>query len=180
MVEELPGDIALLEEFTDSVDVLYETDEFDSEDGLVTWLRAHGLLTSDERATPDDLRVAIELRDALREQLLAHHDDQTDPAATERLERIAAMLPLRVTFGHDGTVGLAPAAEGVRGALARVVAAVAEADAHGRWARLKLCPADDCLVPFYDRSKNRSRRWCDMAVCGNRQKTRTYRERHRE
>ena len=54
----------------------------------------------------------------------------------------------------------------------------AEADAHGRWTRLKLCPADDCLVPFYDRSKNRSRRWCDVAVCGNREKTRTYRSRH--
>jgi predicted RNA-binding Zn ribbon-like protein len=28
---------------------------------------------------------------------------------------------------------------------------------------------------FYDRSRNRSRHWCSMGVCGNRAKTRTYR-----
>jgi predicted RNA-binding Zn ribbon-like protein len=32
---------------------------------------------------------------------------------------------------------------------------------------------------FYDRSKNRSGRWCVMAECGNRAKVRAYRERER-
>jgi predicted RNA-binding Zn ribbon-like protein len=49
--------------------------------------------------------------------------------------------------------------------------------ADGSWERLKVCPADDCLWAFYDRSRNRSRRWCDMEVCGNRAKVRGYRER---
>ncbi|MGH2778535.1 MAG: CGNR zinc finger domain-containing protein, partial [Actinomycetota bacterium] len=31
---------------------------------------------------------------------------------------------------------------------------------------------------FYDHSKNRSGKWCTMRVCGNRAKTRAYRERH--
>ena len=34
--------------------------------------------------------------------------------------------------------------------------------------RLKIC--GNCGWLFIDRSKNRSRIWCDMAVCGNRQK----------
>ncbi len=37
--------------------------------------------------------------------------------------------------------------------------------------------ADDCLEAFYDRSRNRSRIWCDMADCGNLAKVRTHRER---
>ena len=178
MAEDLPGDIALLQRFAATLDVEDAADAFSDETGLTRWLRAEGLLAAHEEATADDLRTATALRDALRQALLAHHDRQADAAAAERLERLAAALPLRVTFGSDGHVRLAPAAGGAQGALARVVAAVAEADAHGRWTRLKLCRADDCLVPFYDRSKNRSRRWCDMAVCGNREKTRTYRPRH--
>ena len=45
-------------------------------------------------------------------------------------------------------------------------------------ARLKTCPANDCGWRFLDQSKNRSRRWCDMAVCGNLAKVRRYRERN--
>jgi len=47
----------------------------------------------------------------------------------------------------------------------------------GTWARVKACVADDCQWAFYDSSRNRSGRWCDMAVCGNREKVRTYRSR---
>lgn len=42
-------------------------------------------------------------------------------------------------------------------------------------ARIKTCPARDCGWKFVDKSKNRSRRWCDMAVCGNVAKIRQYR-----
>ena len=52
-----------------------------------------------------------------------------------------------------------------------------EAMLTGAWRRLKACPADDCQWAFYDRSRNRSRTWCKMDVCGNRSKVRTFRER---
>jgi predicted RNA-binding Zn ribbon-like protein len=38
--------------------------------------------------------------------------------------------------------------------------------------RLRICR--NCNWLFIDRSRNGSRRWCDMAVCGNRQKARRY------
>jgi predicted RNA-binding Zn ribbon-like protein len=44
--------------------------------------------------------------------------------------------------------------------------------------RIKQCPAEDCGWLFIDSSKNHSRRWCDMATCGNRMKGRAHRERH--
>jgi predicted RNA-binding Zn ribbon-like protein len=37
---------------------------------------------------------------------------------------------------------------------------------------MKVCP--NCQWLFIDRSKNRSRTWCDMAVCGNRAKARLH------
>ncbi len=43
--------------------------------------------------------------------------------------------------------------------------------------RLKIC--GHCGWLFIDRSKNRSRMWCDMAVCGNRTKAKRFYERHR-
>ena len=56
--------------------------------------------------------------------------------------------------------------------------AVHDAMAEGSWARLKACPADNCLWAFYDETKNRSGTWCSMSVCGNRTKARAYRRRH--
>ena len=40
--------------------------------------------------------------------------------------------------------------------------------------RLRECAAPDCGWLFLDASKNRSRRWCDMRVCGSRDKARRY------
>ena len=44
--------------------------------------------------------------------------------------------------------------------------------------RLKICP--NCHWLFLDRSRNRSRAWCDMAVCGNRVKASRHYHRNRE
>ena len=59
-----------------------------------------------------------------------------------------------------------------------VLAAIAAAMADGSWTRLKACRADDCKWAFIDTARNRTRIWCDMAVCGNREKARRYRSRH--
>jgi predicted RNA-binding Zn ribbon-like protein len=44
--------------------------------------------------------------------------------------------------------------------------------------RLKICP--NCEWLFIDRSKNRSRTWCDMSVCGNRAKARLHYKKRKE
>lgn len=44
--------------------------------------------------------------------------------------------------------------------------------------RMKICP--NCGWLFLDRSRNRSRTWCDMAVCGNRSKARRHYHRSKE
>ncbi len=42
---------------------------------------------------------------------------------------------------------------------------------------VRMCQAPDCAWLFLDQSRNRSRRWCDMKVCGNRQKARRHYQR---
>jgi predicted RNA-binding Zn ribbon-like protein len=41
-------------------------------------------------------------------------------------------------------------------------------------ARLKQCPGEHCGWVFFDMTKNRSRRWCEMSVCGNRAKAKSH------
>ena len=63
------------------------------------------------------------------------------------------------------------------GALARILGLTYTAMADDTWPRLKACRKHSCQWAFYDQSKNRSRTWCSMKVCGNRTKARAYRER---
>ena len=166
----------LIREFVNTRNVEQETDELSSPKALGDWLSRHGLLAGRTAVDEEDRELAVALREALRETLLTHHGSEGEPAAPD-LERLAGLLPLRLTFPPGGP-RLEPTAPGVRGALAGLVAAVYEAVADGSWSRLKACPAENCTWAFYDASKNRSRTWCSMEVCGNRAKTRTFRTRH--
>ena len=125
------------------------------------------------------MRRAIELREALRAHLRAHHGEPLDPAAAEVLDAASRRARLTVRFTPAEETALEPQAAGVDGALGRLLAVVAAAIEDGTWRRLKVCPADDCQWAFYDESRNRSATWCDMKVCGNRAKVRGFRERTR-
>ena len=85
------------------------------------------------------------------------------------------VLRLRVPVAVQLTGG-APrlVADDVAGA---VLAAASRLAVRGVWERVKICPADDCRWAFYDRSRNHSRTWCSMQVCGNREKARAWRRR---
>jgi predicted RNA-binding Zn ribbon-like protein len=45
--------------------------------------------------------------------------------------------------------------------------------------RIGICEGDGCGWLFYDQSRNRSRKWCDMGDCGNRAKARRFYQRKR-
>ncbi|WP_442965842.1 CGNR zinc finger domain-containing protein [Pseudonocardia sp. HH130630-07] len=35
---------------------------------------------------------------------------------------------------------------------------------------MALCASPTCRAAFFDTSRSRNRRWCDMNICGNREK----------
>jgi predicted RNA-binding Zn ribbon-like protein len=151
-----------------------------SPEALHAWLVDHGLLHGGEPLDDADLRRALEAREALRALLDANNGATVDAVATATLNRIADGARLRMQFERDGHARLAPAAGSVDAALGRLLAIVYTAMADGTWARLKVCRNEACRWAFYDYSKNRSGAWCTMAVCGNRAKARTYRQRRRQ
>jgi predicted RNA-binding Zn ribbon-like protein len=65
------------------------------------------------------------------------------------------------------------------GLCAVAIAALLRASARPSWPRFKACRGSDCHLVFIDSSRNTSRRWCDMAACGNRAKSESFRARHR-
>ena len=63
------------------------------------------------------------------------------------------------------------------GLLAPVVESAATLLTSPDLSRMRVCEAETCGWLFLDRSRNRSRRWCDMSVCGNRAKVRRHYQR---
>ena len=177
---EAPGELELVRGFVNTLDVEEGTDELTTPDQLRSWLAGLGLLDPGDRLTESDLHRTLELREALRALLLANNGIEPPAAATATLDAAACAANLRARFSADGTAGLVPEAAGLDAALGRLLAAVYAAMADGSWRRLKACRAQDCEWVFWDATKNRSGAWCDMGVCGNRAKARSYRERHRD
>jgi predicted RNA-binding Zn ribbon-like protein len=176
----VPRELAPIEALVNTVEIDSGEEQLSSPAALRDWLAGQGLLDASAAVGEADLAAAIELREALRAMLRVNDGAPADPAAVEAVNRAAAGLPLRVAFDGAGDPGLRPGAEGgARGALAELLAGIAVARANGTWARLKACSDPDCQWAFYDRSKNRSGRWCSMRTCGNRTKTRAYRTRRR-
>jgi len=111
------------------------------------------------RAGLIDLREAIDWH--FRAEILGV---ATPPLLADLLDSISA------TLRRSGTRPQALDTATARSALLLVARPEPE--------RLKICP--NCHWLFLDRSRNRSRAWCDMAVCGNRAKASRHYHRTRE
>jgi predicted RNA-binding Zn ribbon-like protein len=173
-----PGELELVRAFVNTWNADRDTDAVPGPAELRDWLVEHDLLDAGARVTAADHREAIEVREALRAVLLANAGLDLDPGAAPVLDVASRRARLAVRFDDTGGVHIEPEAGGVAGAVGRMLAIVAAAQEEGTWPRLKACLADDCQWAFFDRSRNRSAVWCDMKICGNRQKVRSYRERH--
>jgi predicted RNA-binding Zn ribbon-like protein len=176
-VNAAPGALLVVQELVNTRDVEAGTDSIETPAGLRSWLVERSLAPADLRPTRDDVAVMAEFREALRALLHANNGGSIDPAELRSLNR-AGRGGLRVRFEADGGAALEPQPEEpIAAAVGQIVAIVFTAVADGTFDRLKACPARDCGWAFYDLSKNRSARWCSMAVCGSREKMRAHRAR---
>ncbi len=176
--KEAPGGLAVVRAFINTMDYDDGVETFTSPDALLAWLAEQELATAGDTATEDDVRTAIEVREALRSLALTNDEGGSPPAeAIVALNRASRRAPLLARFGDDGRATLEAGEGGVNAALARLLAIVYRAMQTGEWSRLKACRNDTCRWAFYDNSKNRSRHWCSMEVCGSQVKARAYRRR---
>jgi predicted RNA-binding Zn ribbon-like protein len=173
-----PGALKFVGEFVNTRELDPDREDLGDPDALDRWLRAQGIPVT-ARLTEMDVQRAQGFREAIRALLLANNGEPLPGSSLEELRAAARSAPLQVEVGGDGSLATAPAAGGVDALVARTLAAAAAAQERGEWERLKACRSHDCVWVFYDRSRNRSRHWCSMGVCGNRAKTRTYRARRK-
>jgi predicted RNA-binding Zn ribbon-like protein len=174
-----PHSLGLVIDFVNTRDIERKTDELADRDGAASWFRGRNLIENGSTLSPADRERAVQLREALRSLMLVNNGGDADPDAGRVLDRVAREGRLAVAFGEDGTATLQPRGSGFPAALAGLLVPVAMATADGTWLRVKACRPADCHWAFYDRSRNRSGIWCEMAVCGNRTKVRAYRRRAR-
>ena len=153
------SDAELVVDFLNTVDHGAQTDVLDDPWAWEAWLATHELTGSpDVRALRTALRVAV-----------GDPRDHADPGTPGEA---SASVTVELAGGTPRLV-----ATDVAGA---VLTAASRLAVRGEWERVKICPADDCRWAFYDRSRNHSRTWCSMQVCGNREKARAWRRRSEE
>lgn len=184
----VPDALANVYDFANTLDLRHFThhgvqhqqaEELGSPAALGEWLSARGL-TGRATVPTRSFEQALRLRGALRDYL------KCDPAERRRkaavigpLDKALEPFPLRVAaFGRDG-LKLQPVQGDAQAGLSAIAAELYDAAVNGTLDRLKMCASDDCQRVFFDRSKPGTRRWCQSTLCGNRAKTRTYREKHR-
>ncbi|MGW6024747.1 CGNR zinc finger domain-containing protein [Streptomyces sp. NPDC055099] len=175
---EPPASAVLVEAFANTVDVEEASDEIATPAGLSGWLRGRGLLDTAGEIHTDDHARYMALRAGIREELGAHVGDTPDPRLLAAADRVLAEHPVLVTA--RGHLTPAPGLPRERGPLATLAIAWSELVVTGNAPRLKRCAEHTCGWVFWDVSKNRSRRWCSMKVCGNRNKSRSYASRQRQ
>jgi predicted RNA-binding Zn ribbon-like protein len=137
---------------------------------------------SDPQAAEGLLLRARQLCSSLRKVFTAMHRKQK--IASEWVESVNEIL--RITEGHDELVcdngvwriEFMAREGGLDWLLAAVARSAAELVAEGAGARLRLCANPRCGLFFYDNSRTHRRRWCSMAVCGNRNKVAAFARRH--
>ena len=173
-----PGPLRLLQQFVNTYNIEREhlglrTEEFASPAHLRRWLVRHALLPRNAPVQAHEVRRALEVREALRRVLLAHNGRQLNPDTVAVLNRLAHEASMVLRLRRDGRIRIEPDAADLTGALAQLLAAALVAQIEGTWPRLKACRR--CQWAFYDRSRNRSARWCAMSICGNRTKARAHR-----
>jgi len=146
-------------------------------ESLRWWLGARNLLPPEEHVRDQDLAWALRVRDALTAKVRESMGEPRDEDATALLNRAAEETGVRVCFGCAEGDAIHVEAAGVRGAIGRILGTAFLAELDGRWQRLRICHDEGCSTVFFDRSKNKSGKWCSMDTCGNRAKVRAFRAR---
>jgi predicted RNA-binding Zn ribbon-like protein len=174
--QKAPSELEVVRRLVNTRDVEQGTDLLEGLAATNDWLSENGLPGAGD-LDQSDLERLSSVREALREMLLANNAGEPAPrAAVAELNRQSSEAAIGLRFDANGSQ-LVTACQGVDSTIARLLSIVHESMGAGTWERLKVCPADDCLWAFYDRSRNHSRTWCEMEDCGNRAKARAYRER---
>ena len=185
----VPDALANLYDFANSLDVRHfvhrgvqhmQSDELAGPRELDAWMAARGLSLTGAKVTPAMFETALQLRASVRSYLECDPvERRRNKEAVRSLNKAMSLFPLLAEARSDRMV-LRAARDDALAGLSSVVAELYDGSSRGTLDRLKMCAAEECRRVFFDRSKPATRRWCMSTLCGNRIKTRNYRERQRD
>ncbi len=171
-------------------------DWLDNGAGLLNWLEEANLVPRDvlamlkERALPGELDKVAEqaraLREWFRDFVHAHIGEPLPDDALSKLEPLNRLLERDEGFGqlmraHPDSRGAELRAmrrwRSPESLLLPIGEMLAKLVCEEDFSAVKACEGHRCTLLFADRTRRRARRWCSMAVCGNRAKQTAHRNR---
>ncbi|MFE9329572.1 CGNR zinc finger domain-containing protein [Streptomyces sp. NPDC006925] len=137
---------------------------------LVDWLAVYGLAV--DSCTTAQLELARELRESIDVAATAAALQEALPAsAVHVINGCSAQGRAAAILTPEGKrQWQLSSASRVEDALGVIAADAIEIIAGERDGKLALCASPTCRAAFFDASQSRTRKWCDMNTCGNRQK----------
>jgi predicted RNA-binding Zn ribbon-like protein len=172
-------------------------DWLDGGDGLLRWLAQAKLVPVDAlndlkaQTMPSELDKVAEQARALREWFRAfvvkHIGRPLTPKALRELEPLNRLLERDEAFNqilrhrHDDgdrlELSVTRRWRSPESLLLPIAEALAKFVCEEDFANVKACEGHSCTLVFADHTRGRARRWCSMAICGNRAKQLAHRKR---
>src|SRR5579871_822383 len=166
-------------------------------DGLIDWLKQANLVPREaldaikRAAKPGELdqvaKQARDLRERFRGFVRKHMGRRLTPRALREPEPLNRLLERDETFrqlvhvhdkGHDHLeLRSVRRWRTPQSLLLPIGEALAKFICEENFADVKACEGSICTLLFVDRTRRKARRWCSMAVCGNRAKQAAHRDR---
>ncbi|MDI3419124.1 CGNR zinc finger domain-containing protein [Streptomyces luteolus] len=136
---------------------------------LIDWLAVYGLAV--DSCTAAQLDLARELRESIHAAATAAATrDALPPSAVQVINDRSAQGRAAAILTPEGKRQWRLSSASVEDALSVIAADAISVIAGERDGKLALCASPTCRAAFFDTSQSRTRRWCDMNTCGNRQK----------
>jgi predicted RNA-binding Zn ribbon-like protein len=172
-------------------------DWLDSGDGLLRWLAQAKLVPAEAldelkaRAMPDELDKVADQARALREWfrrfVRKHMGRRLPPKALQELGPLNKLLQRDETFsqisrhrernGDRFELRVVRRWRSPESLLLPIGEALAKFVCEEDFANVKACEGHGCTLVFADHTRSQARRWCSMAICGNRAKQAAHRNR---
>ncbi len=173
----IANDLAVDFTNTSIVDHGEEIDLLENTEDLVNWAGEAGFIIKSETSSTD-MATTKELRNAIRELLIAKLDDT--PTPSKPLNILNIWLPKGLIEQRldetEGQFVLSPSHNelSVEMLLGRIAHSAALLLSSTNITKLKRCANSKCVMKFVDISRSGKRRWCSMTACGNRAKAATH------
>lgn len=158
---------------------------FAAQSGIITPRQAHKLIS--ETAPADRARAfrqAVKLRETLHrlfQSIATSHAPNRSCLKEFNRFLLQGGIPEAISWHNDEFIrGYRDLAETAFAPLWPIVDAAANLLTSPDRHHIRECSEQSCRWLFLDHSKNHSRRWCDMKICGNRSKAQRFRARQKE